>query len=44
MLIDHTAPADIMDTLQIERHELNRRVQRMLTALRPAAQPLRLDA
>ena len=45
MLIDHTAPADIMDTLSIEHRELNRRIQRMLTALRPAAHvPLRLDA
>ena len=45
MLIDDTAPADIMDTLTIGRHELNHRIQRMLTALRPAAHaPLRLDA
>lgn len=46
MLIDHTAPADIMDTLSINRDELNRRIQRMLTALRPPATrgALRLDA
>jgi len=46
MLIDHTAPADIMDTLTIERDELNHRIHRMLTALRPAAThgSLRLDA
>lgn len=46
MLIDHTSTADIMDTLTIDRDELNHRIQRMLSALRPPATPgaLRLDA
>jgi hypothetical protein len=45
-LIDHTAPADSMEILGIEHRGLNRRIQRMLTALRPArSRPsLRLDA
>jgi DNA-binding NarL/FixJ family response regulator len=37
MLIDHTAPADIMDTLTIDRGQLNRRIERMLEALKPPA-------
>jgi DNA-binding NarL/FixJ family response regulator len=46
MLIDHTAPADIVATLGIEHRQLNRRIERMLTALRPgrSARSLRLDA
>jgi DNA-binding NarL/FixJ family response regulator len=36
MLIDHTPPAEIADTLRIDRGELNRRLQAMLDAVKPA--------
>ena len=35
MLMDHTTPVDIMQTLAIDREELNRRIRRMLIALKP---------
>jgi len=35
MLVDHTAPHEIMNTLAIERDELTARIQRMLDALKP---------
>jgi DNA-binding NarL/FixJ family response regulator len=37
MLMDHTTPADIMNTVDIEHAELNARIHRMLEALKPSA-------